>query len=196
MNDVWVSGDGGYTWGLCVADAEWDDRRYQMTLLDGDGFLWVMGGEASDGAFRFQDMWKSTWTFSNNADTASRCKVTIPSCGTGLTCLPNSGNTLIAADGTGVYCDLCPYPSTAPAVATNIVIVFLIVFVVLFILSTGGLVFTFYKLRSSGVPSPIPLPATAQRWWNKQTTGPLASSDTDRTATGDGYQALRIRDQL
>ena len=32
------------SWGICVTDAEWDDRRYQMTLLDMDGYLWVMGG--------------------------------------------------------------------------------------------------------------------------------------------------------
>ena len=38
-NDVWASPNGGYTWGLCVQNAEWEDRRYQMTLLDGDGYM-------------------------------------------------------------------------------------------------------------------------------------------------------------
>ena len=35
--------------GLCVANAEWEDRRYQMTALDGDGYLWVMGGLTANG---------------------------------------------------------------------------------------------------------------------------------------------------
>jgi len=197
-NDVWVSANGGYSWGLCVGDAEWDDRRYQMTLLDGDGYLWVMGGQSASGGYYFQDMWKSTWTFSDTAATAARCKVTIPSCGTGLKCLPNTGNTLVASDGSGVFCDACPYTFSSQAAAATTVVAFLIVFVILFILASGGLIYTYYKLRSAGAPSPIPLPASAQRWWNKSTTGgPVGSSDSGSTQNGDGlYQPLRIRDQV
>lgn len=169
-----------------------------MTLLDGDGYLWVMGGEAPGGSYRYQDLWKSVWTFSNNADTASRCKTNIPSCGTGLKCLPNQGNTLVSTDGSGVYCDACPYTFGSQAAVTTTVIAFLIVFVILFVLASGGLVYTYYKLRSAGAPSPIPLPASAQRWWNKTTTGgAIGSSDAGSTQNGDGlYQPLRIRDQV
>ena len=41
QNDVWVSADGGYVWNMCVKDAEWSDRRYQTSLVDKDGYIWV-----------------------------------------------------------------------------------------------------------------------------------------------------------
>ena len=43
-NDVWLSANGGYSWGQCVGSAEWDARRYQMSVVDGGGYVWVMGG--------------------------------------------------------------------------------------------------------------------------------------------------------
>ena len=196
-NDVWVSPNGGYTWGLCVGDAEWDDRRYQMTLLDGEGYLWVMGGLSGDGAL-LGDIWKSQWTFSDISATATRCRLTIPGCGAGLKCLPSASSTLIAADGSGVYCDACPYSFSGQSAVQTTVIAFLVVFIVLTVLAVIALIYTYHKLRSAGAPSPIPLPATAQRWWNKQTTGAVGSSDAaGSTANGDGlYQPLRIRDQV
>jgi len=179
-----------------VDNAEWDDRRYQMTLLDGDGYLWVMGGRSSGNEI-LQDMWKSTWTFSDVSSTATKCRITVPSCGAGLKCLPNSGSTLVAADGSGVYCDVCPYSFSGQSAVQTTVIAFLVVFVVLTVLAVIALIYTYHKLRSAGAPSPIPLPATAQRWWNKQTTGAVGSSDAGSTANGDGlYQPLRIRDQV
>jgi len=196
-NDVWASANGGYSWGICVQESEWDDRRYQMTLLDGDGYLWVMGGEAPGGSYRYQDLWKSTWSFADHATTSQRCKISIPSCGTGLRCLPNQGNTLVASDGSGVYCDACPYTFSSSKAATTTITAFLAVFVVLFVLASGGLVYTYYKLRSAGVSSPIPLPASAQRWWNKTTTTGSGASADGGTQNGDGlYQPLRIRDQV
>jgi hypothetical protein len=195
-NDVWVSANGGYSWGLCVADAEWDDRRYQMTLLDGDGYLWVMGGTGSNG-YQYADIWKSVWNYNDLASVTQRCRITIPDCGAGLKCLPNQGNTLVATDGSGVYCDACPYKFASQAAAQNLLVGFLIVFVILFLLAVAALGYTYYKLRNAGVTSPIPLPASAQRWWSK--TGPTAAGSTDggATANGDGlYQPLRIRDQV
>ena len=193
---VWASADGGYSWGLCVGDAEWDDRRYQMTLLDNEGYLWVMGGVGNGGGGnRYGDIWKSQWSFADVSATATRCRLNVPSCGAGLKCLPNSGNTLVAADGTGVYCDACPY--TFASSTTTTVVAFLVVFIILFALAVLALIYTYYKLRSAGAPSPIPLPATAQRWWNKSTTGAVGGSADTSTTNGDGlYQPLRIRDQV
>jgi len=71
-----------------------------------------------------------------------------------------------------------------------------VVFIVLTVIAFAALGYTYYKLRSAGAPSPIPLPATAQRWWNKTTPG-TGTSDSGSTANGDGlYQPLRIRDQV
>ena len=178
-----------------MADAEWDDRRYQMTLLDGDGFLWVMGGESN--GQNLDDMWKSGWSFADTATTASRCRISVPSCGAGLKCLPNTGNTLVASDGSGVYCDACPYTFSGQSAVATTVVAFLVVFIVLSIIAFSALGYTYNKLRSAGAPSPIPLPATAQRWWNKSTPGTTGTSDAGSTANGDGlYQPLRIRDQV
>jgi len=197
-NDVWVSPNGGYSWGQCVAEAEWEDRRYQLTLLDGDGYLWVMGGLSSTGE-NLADMWKSMWTFNDISTTATKCRITIPGCGAGLKCFPNSAGTLVASDGSGVYCDACPYSFSGSNAVQTTVIAFLVVFIVLTVLAVIALIYTYHKLRSAGAPSPIPLPATAQRWWNKQTTAGAVggSSDAGTTANGDGlYQPLRIRDQV
>ena len=165
-----------------------------MTLLDGDGYLWVMGGTSGSG--QLDDMWKSLWSFSDISATSSRCRITVPSCGAGLKCLPNSGNTLVASDGSGVYCDTCPYTFSGQSAVQTTVVAFLVVFIVLTVLSVIALIYTYHKLRAAGAPSPIPLPATAQRWWNKQATGAVAT-DSGSTANGDGlYQPLRIRDQV
>ena len=198
-NDIWVSANGGYTWGLCVQNAEWEDRRYQMTLLDGEGYMWVMGGLSGEGGGILDDMWKSLWTFNDVAKTAAQCRISVPSCGAGLKCLPNTGNTLVASDGSGVYCDSCPYTFSGQTAAQTVVVAFLVVFIILFIITVLALIYTYHKLRSAGAPSPIPLPATAQRWWNKSTTGGAigGTSDAGNTANGDGlYQPLRIRDQV
>jgi len=195
-NDVWLSANGGYTWGLCVKDAQWDDRRYQMTLLDDAGYLWVMAGQDAFGQ-RLGDVWRSTVSFNNVADITNRCKVSVPSCGAGLLCNPGGG-TLIAADGSGAYCDTCPYTFSGQATRVTTLTAFLVVFVILTVLALIALGYTYYKLRSAGTPSPIPLPASAQRWWNKTTAGgAIGSTDTSSTTNGDGlYQPLRIRDQV
>jgi len=211
LNDVWASADGGYTWGNCVVDAEWDDRRYQMTVLDGAGFMWVMGGAASNGAL-YDDVWKSVWSFEDLTTTAQRCKLTIPACGVGLKCWPTAPGTMLATDKTGVYCTACQYQyggsssssSSSASSSNTTIIAFLVVFIIGFVAAISALGYTYWKLRSAGTPSPIPLPASAQKWWNKSTSGlnggaigdtqPLA---TNNTANGDGlYQPLRIRDQV
>lgn len=46
-------------------------------------------------------------------------------------------------------------------------VAFLVIFLVLFLLACLSLTYTFYKLRSLGSASPIPLPQTMQRWWNR-----------------------------
>ena len=46
---VWVTADGGYTWGQCVAEASFSDRRWQTTILDNQGYFLLIGGEEMEG---------------------------------------------------------------------------------------------------------------------------------------------------
>jgi len=191
FNDIWVSANGGYSWGQCVSDAEWEDRRYLMTVLDDQGLIWIMGGELNGIGF-FNDVWKSTFSVNDNAAVSQRCKITIPSCGAGLRCKPGDTTTLVSSDGTNVYCNACPYNFGASS--QTLVVGMLVVFLLAFLATASLLGFTFYKLRQSGAASPIPLPGAAQRWWNKSTAGSVGGS-TD-TAAAELYQPLRIRDQV
>ena len=93
LNDVWVSGDGGYTWSICAVDAEWDDRRYQASALDNQGNLYVVAG-LGPGENVLQnkrnDVWISDISFFDLASVESQCSLQRPACGYGLTCLPTS----------------------------------------------------------------------------------------------------------
>ena len=101
LNDVWVSADGGYTWGLCLEDAPFGDRRMPATVLDEAGRLLVMGGY--DTTQSYNDVWRSSMSFDSFSAVSAACGVTIPTCGPGLTCLPSDptfkriGNTVFCA---------------------------------------------------------------------------------------------------
>lgn len=187
LNDVWVSANGGYSWGACVIDAEWEDRRYLHTVLDDEGFLWVMGGDI-DGQGYQNDIWKSTMSYHDNNAVSQHCGIAVSGCGTGLRCWPGEAETLVSTDGRNVYCSVCPYSygSTGATLITG----FLVFFVILFVIAAGTLVYAMKKLRESGAASPIPLPGAAQRWWNKSTAGSVDGS-TD-SGSNDLYQALRL----
>ena len=105
-NDVWVSADGGYSWGQCIKDAAFTDRRYQMTALDEAGYLIVAGGENSQG-LQTNDVYRSTISFDNLADVQRACGISIPSCGVGLSCLPNSAGFKRLPGNRGVSCNVC-----------------------------------------------------------------------------------------
>ena len=92
-NDVWVSPDGGWTWGLCVEDAGFTDRRYFMTVLDQEGYLYIVGG-ADANQTRLNDVWRSGISFHNLTDVERTCGVTRPPCGYGIVCLPDDPTTV------------------------------------------------------------------------------------------------------
>jgi len=113
MNDVWISADGGYSWGNCLAEASFSDRRWQMTALDGQGFLYVAGGEEYLGGNTWaavNDVWKST--FSIKADQYVKlqkaCNIVWPQCTTGLSCWPGQSGTRITYDIQGRPKVMCP----------------------------------------------------------------------------------------
>ena len=121
QNDVWVSANGGYSWGRCVQDAEWDDRYAPMVAIDGQGYLIVGSGvqivmdEPPFGRqVAFNDVWRSTISFNDHAAVAKACGVEIPACGVGLRCWPGN-DTVAATDGSFVSCPSCPHASLVPA---------------------------------------------------------------------------------
>ena len=92
-NDVWVSLDGGWTWGQCVEDSPWTDRRWVSTVLDNDGYLLLIGGDernANNGPrIPRNDVWRSSFSLNDNTALSRACGVPVPSCGVGLTCTPS-----------------------------------------------------------------------------------------------------------
>jgi len=217
VNDVWASLDGGYSWGQCSDNADWSDRRFQMTLFDSDGYAYVMGGrELVNASTRQQlnnDVWRSVYSYSDPLLVAENCHLTIPSCGPGLRCWPTDNN--FQQGLWGVSCDACPFASTLPGVSPtpsptpsssssstmSPALIGLLVFLGLFLVTLLALLYTYYRLRATGISSPIPLPSSAERWWNKGSANTGAGSiglvDTQQKDTSDAlYNPLTIRDAL
>ena len=118
-------------------------------------------------------MWKSSISF-HDIDAVSRtCNIAVPPCGVGLKCFPDS-DTVVAADGSYVSCAACPHPKAVAAAAADsssassvVLAGFLVLFVVLFVLAGGCLLYVLHRLRTAGGQSPLPLPSSVQKWWNK-----------------------------
>ena len=71
-DDVWASLDSGKTWGLCVQQAQWAGLWLQAAAVDGDGYVWVMGG--GRGVDEFSDeVWKSVARYNNASELRTRC---------------------------------------------------------------------------------------------------------------------------
>ena len=162
-----------------MEDAEFEDRYLQFTMLDEQGYLYVVAGRATEnaGIRNFNDVWKSSISFHDINDVSKACNVPIPSCGVGLRCYPNAG-TVVAADGSYVSCDACPH-STSSASSSGVppVVVALVVFVLLFVATAGALL---YVLRRRGAAGGIGAPT----WWQK--SGTAGANDSLIGAT-DGY---------
>ena len=99
VGQVWVSADGGFNWGLCVAEAQFTDRVWHSTAMDSTGFLYVIGGEEVEHGqnVKQNDVWKSSFAFStsNKAKITKACGISYPQCSAGLSCFPGSGGTKI-----------------------------------------------------------------------------------------------------
>jgi len=202
LNDVWASLDGGYSWGICTDNAEFTDRQFQYTVLDDEGYLYTMGGrENNNGGRLVNDVWKSAYSYNDVQEVATRCGLFVPKCGVGLKCLPDDPG--FAQGLWGVSCESCPYeaslaPSSSSSGSSNTMTILFVVFLLLFLATLAALVFTYYKLHGSGVSSPIPLPSTAQRWWNGKSSEGLAEelNKAPRTSDETMYNQLSIRDQM
>ena len=153
---VWVTADGGYSWGRCIQDAEWDDRYLQMMAVGSDGALYVGGGVQFDvGRFAvFQDMWRSTISFHDLPAVAKACGITIPDCGTGLRCWPGA-DTVKATDGSYVSCTACPHASASSSGASTAVVAVMVVFIALSAVLAAGCVYLWNKVKSAAGQEPL-----------------------------------------
>jgi len=210
---VWVSPDGGWSWGRCVQDAEFSDRYGQFTALDENGYLIVAAGAyynyENRGFQFFNDVWRSTISFNDLAAVYSSCGITAPSCGLGLRCWPGAGTFKSILSNGGVYCpqcqqtinpecQLCPNCPSCPDTcsigsgtdsnSSSAAIAFLVIFLLMFLTACTALFYTYYRLRSQGQSSPIPLPLTMQRWWNQGGADGAIRQGTALGAVGGGRE--------
>ena len=160
--------------GQCNAEAQFSDRRWQMTVMDRRGFLFVMGGEEIEGNRRAKqdDVWRSTVSLVGTTTTAKNgistaCPgVRFPSCVSGLSCWPGSAtlransaatcNTLTQcqlypdedSSSSGDYVPLPPpTPSSDSSLSTGVIA--LIVVIVLAVAAVGA----FFLYRRSHAPA-------------------------------------------
>jgi hypothetical protein len=83
-SDLYVSMDGGFTFGWCSLTASSFVPFWSRFFIDELGFLYVAGG----GLFR-----RTSFSFFNLTAVAQGCGVALPRCGPGVTCLPGASTT-------------------------------------------------------------------------------------------------------
>jgi len=199
---VWVSADGGHTWGQCVAEASFSDRRWQTTILDNLGYFLLIGGEEVEGGVyaKQNDVWKSSFPMTNKARVAKACKITYPQCqATGLSCWP--GSTAVKRDSSGQvtcatltsFCNREDESSTgtdwwesstgfSPTCCSNSTNAGLIALIVILIIAGVGAIggYIYYSRKHSVHANPIP---------SIGTDGLLAPIHTDSAASSSDYYA-------
>lgn len=104
---------GGWTFGNCLAEASFSDRRWEMTVLDASGYLYVIGGEEYIGNNTWSavnDVWKSTFAIRGDQRTKLQkaCNIVWPQCTTGMSCYPGLPGTKILYDSQGRARVTCP----------------------------------------------------------------------------------------
>jgi len=161
LNDVWLSGDGGWSWHECASTSGWVDREWVMTVIDHFGYLYIMGGNDYDSEEALNDVWRTSVSFHDLPALSDVCSLpALPrSCsGYGLKCLPPSvkgGNSTVihwSNSGYSVSCDACLASSTGSTSSTNnpAAIAAAVIFSVLF---AGCLIYLYWiyqRAKNSG----------------------------------------------
>ena len=83
-----------------------------MTLLDNDGFFYVIGGDVGVNNSTLprtpvNDVWRSSFSLNDPASLSRMCNVSIPICGPGLRCLPGANTRIVNGRVTCPATDLC-----------------------------------------------------------------------------------------
>lgn len=189
FNDIWASLDGGYTWGLCNLTAGFSPREDHVAVLDRQGYLWVMQGEAPDSDVPKNDVWRSTATLIDT-NIASLCSLKRPSCGVGLKCWPNSRQCGITAT---THCptpipDPDPEPTPTPNDSTSGLSVGYIVLIVILVVAAAAVAFYLYHkyfMAASGANS-----QQSKEALNTQLLGTHSTASTD--GSDGNYHPLDI----
>lgn len=154
-----MSANGGYSWGRCVRDAEWDDRYLPMVTIDNQGYLVVGSGVQNDAGVysMFNDVWRSSISFDDLAAVSTACGVEIPACGVGLRCWPGA-ETVVGTDGSFVSCAACPHASLAgmmPVTASDngdsVTTVVMVAMIVVSVVLLAALWWLYNKMHAAGV---------------------------------------------
>lgn len=64
-DELWVSLDGGQTWGLCTEQAGLGIRSHATLGFDVDGYLYVVGGSRAHHRNRDHEVMRSSWSFND-----------------------------------------------------------------------------------------------------------------------------------
>ena len=106
-DDIWASLDGGVTWGSCTGSTAansseaWAARKVAGAVLDSGDNMWVSAGldqfysslYATGVEYQaFNDVWKSSISFTAAATVAANCNLNVPACGVGVQCWPPSSS--------------------------------------------------------------------------------------------------------
>jgi len=78
-----------------------------MTVLDSQGHLIVAGGQQANQAL-LNDVYRSSFSFSDISAVTKACNLRVPLCGVGLGCLPSSAGFRRLPGNLGVTCTACP----------------------------------------------------------------------------------------
>jgi hypothetical protein len=165
----------GYTWGQCNSEAQFSDRRWQMTVMDKKGSLYVLGGEEIEsGRYAKQsDVWKATVSMSAARSVLSAAcpGIRFPGCTPGFSCWPGTATTIRATQAASCpvlqQCNLYPgddgesstaddnggdWPvNTLPSSSSGPSAGVIVLIVVLVLAGVGGIAcFLYYRRRQSG----------------------------------------------
>jgi len=111
-DDLWVSLDGGLTWGSCVLNntEPFPKRKEAAVFIDSAGYLYVSSGLNQAAAptaanpsaqlyTAYADFWKSSFSFNDIVSVTQTCGLPLPACNTGLQCWP-PGSSCACTSGT------------------------------------------------------------------------------------------------
>ena len=188
FNDIWASLDGGYTWGLCNLTAGFSPREDHVSILDRQGYLWVMQGEAPDSDLPKNDVWRST-TAMTDTMIASLCNVVRPRCGVGLRCWPT--NRACGAGAT-THCPAVvpvdPEPEPTPVDNTTasggLSVVYIVLIVLVVVAVAAGAFFMYHRYFIANQSSKDAL--------GTQLLGTHSSLPSDTNVTNGSYHPLDI----
>jgi hypothetical protein len=159
---LWLSLDGGYTWGICVKDAVYYPRHAASVVTDKQGYPYIIAGGTNDGKYN-NDVWRGTISLKNWTGIAAACELKVPVEGVGLSRWPGAPETQSSSSGgqTRYYssstaigsssANLIPSStardssSSTESVQTEIIVASIVVIVLVLISTYFGCRYYYYK---------------------------------------------------